>query len=155
MFRSHENVTLRRNNITFRRANIKSRRNNWKSQCKNMFPQRENITPQRKKIFPQRENITQQRKNIISQCKNIIPQQENIIISPRENKNFQIRLMKNQRSLQYSQIFDWKTDFLALRTTLKYTKVLWKSNFFGKFYLDAIHSVFFAYILFRISYTDG
>ena len=64
-----------------------------------MFPQRENITPQRKKIFPQRENITQQRKNIISQCKNII-------ISPRENKNFQIRLMKNQRSLQYSQIFD-------------------------------------------------
>ena len=119
MFRSHENVTLRRNNITFRRANIKSRRNNWKSQCKNMFPQRENITPQRKKIFPQRENITQQRKNIISQCKNIIPQQENIIISPRENKNFQIRLMKNQRSLQYSQIFDWKTDFLALRTTGK------------------------------------
>ena len=71
-----------------------------------MFPQRENITLQRKKIFPQRENITQQRKNIISQCKNIIPQQENIIISPRENKNFQIRLMKNQRSLQYSQIFD-------------------------------------------------
>ena len=112
MFRSHENVTLRRNNITFRRANIKSRRNNWKSQCKNMFPQRENITPQRKKIFPQRENITQQRKNIISQCKNIIPQ--------RENKNFQIRLMKNQRSLQYSQIFDWKTDFLALRTTYLY-----------------------------------
>ena len=111
MFRSHENVTLRRNNITFRRANIKSRRNNWKSQCKNMFPQRENITPQSKKIFPQRENITQQRKNIISQCKNIIPQQE--------NKNFQIRLMKNQRSLQYSQIFDWKTDFLALRTTEK------------------------------------
>ena len=49
-------------------------------------------------MFPQRENITQQRKNIISQCKNIIPQ--------RENKNFQIRLMKNQRSLQYSQIFD-------------------------------------------------
>ena len=117
MFRSHENVTLRRNNITFRRANIKFRRNNWKSQCKNIIPQRENITPQRKKIFPQRENITQQRKNIISQCKNIIPQQENIIISPRENKNFQIRLMKNQRSLQYSQIFDWKTDFLALRTT--------------------------------------
>ena len=101
-----------------------------------MFPQRENITPQRKKIFPQRENITQQRKNIISQCKNIIPQQENIIISPRENKNFQIRLMKNQRSLQYSQIFDRKTDFLALRTTIVYPQSCVYFSYKYKHYSD-------------------